>query len=190
MPTPLTYNLDLNQGLLSDDQTTDQQWSDVFGNGWHSRLNLSTNKRSALLLRDNRFQDCNNKMSPDVGRRNPWVETSAYSEYTKVLPTSDLESNKGLCILSSQANTYITTNLAREDNFNRLSIPLCQRPYDENIPELQKRKSTTKASPRKRQRPKIELVQRSCLPTPRSRVEEEQVVDSHSSTRDTRLSSF
>ncbi len=185
-----TYNLDLNQGLLSHDQTADQQWSVVFGNGWHSRLNLPTSKRSALLLRDNRFQNCSNKVSPDIGRRNPWVETSAYSGNTKVLPTSDLESNRGLYILSSQADTYITTGLAREDNFNRLSVPLCQRPYGENIPGLQKRKSAVEASPRKRQRPETGLVQRPCLPTPRSRAGEEQAADSHSPARDTRLSSF
>lgn len=185
-----TYNLDLNQGLLSHDQTADQQWSGVFGNGWHSRLNLPTSKRSALLLRDNRFQDCSNKVSPDIGRRNPWVETSAYSGYTKVPPTSDLESNKGLYILSSQADTYITTGLAREDSFNRLSVPLCLRPYGENIPGLQKRESAAEASPRKRQRPETGLVQRPCLPTPRSRAGEEQAADSHSPARDTRLSSF
>ena len=97
----------------------------MFGNRRHLYLNLFTSKRLALLLRNNRFQDCSNKVSPDIGRRNPWVETSAYSGYTTVLPIRDLESNT----LSSQADTYITTGLAREDSFNRLSVPLCQRPY-------------------------------------------------------------
>ena len=86
--------------MLEHDQTADQQWSVIFGNGWHSRLNLPTSKRSALLLRDNRFQNCSNKVSPDISRRNPWVETSAYSGNIKVLPTSDLESNR-VDILSS-----------------------------------------------------------------------------------------
>ena len=30
-----TYNSDLNQGLLSHDQTANQQWPGIFGNGWH-----------------------------------------------------------------------------------------------------------------------------------------------------------
>ena len=28
-----------------------------------------------------------------------------------------------------QTNTYMTMGLAREDNFNRHSVPLCPRPY-------------------------------------------------------------
>lgn len=184
------YNLDLNQGLLSHHQTADRQRSGVFGNGWHSRLNVPASERSALLLPDNRFQAFSRKVSPDIGGRNSLVEASAYSGYTNVLQTSDLESSKGLCTLSNQAYTYSTTGLAREDSFNRLSVPLCQRPYGENIPGLQKRKSAAEASPRKRQRPETGLVQRPCLPTPRSRAGEEQAADSHSPARDTRLSSF
>jgi len=44
-----TYNSDLNQGLLSHVQRANQQWSGVFGNGWHSCLDIPTNERSALL---------------------------------------------------------------------------------------------------------------------------------------------
>ena len=54
---------------------------------------------------------------------------SAYTGYTKVLQTGDLESNKESYIHSGRAETYITVGLAKEDNFNRLSVPLCQRLY-------------------------------------------------------------
>ena len=54
---------------------------------------------------------------------------SAYTGYTKVLQTGDLESNEESYIHSGRAETYITVGLAKEDNFNRLSVPLCQRPY-------------------------------------------------------------
>ena len=185
----LKYNLDLNQGLLSHHQTADRQRSGVFGNGLHSRLNVPTSERSALLLPDNRFQAFSRKMSPDIGGRNSLIEASD-SGYTNPLQTSDLESSKGLCTLSNQAYTYNTTGLAREDNFDRLSVPLCQRPYGENIPGLQKRKSAAEASPGEGQRPETGLVQRPCLPTPRSRAGEQQAADGHSPARDTRLSSF
>ena len=154
---------------------------------------LETASRSDILTpvsNTRRFQALSRKVSPDIGGRNSLVEASAYSGYANVLQTSDLESSKGLCTFCNQAYTYSTTGLAREDSFNRLSVPLCQRPYGENIPGLQKRKSAAEASPRKPERPETGLVQRPCLPTPRSRAEEEQAADSHSPARDTRLSSF
>ncbi len=96
---------------------------------------LRSSQRQASLQPDNRFQDCSNKASSQqhcrsgISRRDSWVETSAYTGYTKVLQTGDQESNERFYTLSGRADTYITAGLAREDNFNRLSVPLCQRPY-------------------------------------------------------------
>lgn len=90
-------------------------------------------QRQASLLPNNQFPDCSNRASlhqpyrSGSGRPVP-RETSVYLWYN-VLQTGDLESNKGFYTSSGQADTYITAGLAREDNFNRLSIPLCQRPY-------------------------------------------------------------
>ncbi len=184
------YNLNLNPDSLSHHQTADRQKSDVFGNKWHLRLNVPTSERSALLLPDNRFQTFNRKISPDIGGRNSLIEISAYSGYTNVLQASNLESSKELCILSNQAYIYSTTGLKRKDSFNRLSVPLCQRSYSKNIPELQKRKSAAEILSRKRQRPEIELVQKLCVFTFRLRAEEKQAADNYFSARDTKLSSF
>ncbi len=103
----------------------------------NAKINLALSDRrssqwQAPLLPDNRFQHCSNRASlhqhcrSGVGHRDPWVETSAYTGYTKVLQTGDLESNEESYTHSGRADTYITAGLAREDNFNRLSVPLCQ----------------------------------------------------------------
>lgn len=94
-----------------------------------------SSQRQASLLPGNRFQDCSNRASPHphyrpgVGHRDPWAETSAYTGYTKVLRTGDLKLTEEFYTHSGRADTYITAGLAREDSFNRLSVPLCQRPY-------------------------------------------------------------
>lgn len=59
-----------------------------------------SSQRQAPLLPDNRFQHCSNRASPyqhcrsGVGHRDPWVETSAYTGYTKVLQTGDLNQRR------------------------------------------------------------------------------------------------
>lgn len=53
---------------------------------------------------------------------------SAHSGYTTDLCIGDGGSNRGLNPFSDQGDTY-ATGLAREANFNRLSVPFCQRPY-------------------------------------------------------------
>ena len=118
--TPQPTGLQLQQRNAKINQALADRWS---------------SQRQAPLLPDKRFQHCSNRASPHqhcrsgVGRRDPWVETSAYTGYTKVLQTGDLESNEEFYIHSGRAETYITVGLAKEDNFNRLSVPLCQRPY-------------------------------------------------------------
>ena len=118
--TPQPTGLQLQQRNAKINQALADRWS---------------SQRQAPLLPDKRFQHCSNRASPHqhcrsgVGRRDPWVETSAYTGYTKVLQTGDLESNEESYIHSGRAEMYITVGLAREDNFNRLSVPLCQRPY-------------------------------------------------------------
>jgi len=54
---------------------------------------------------------------------------SAHSEYTEDLCIGDGGFNRGLNPFSGQGDTYVTAGLAREANFNRLSVPFCQRPY-------------------------------------------------------------
>jgi len=88
---------------------------------------LRSSQRQASLPPDNPSQDCSNRASPQqhfrsgIGRRDPWVETSAYTEYPKVLQTGDLESDEGFYTLFGRADAYISAGLAREDNFNPLA---------------------------------------------------------------------
>jgi len=86
-------------------------------------------KGQTPLLPDNQCQDYNQSCRSGVGRPTPPIMAPPYSGHTTVIQTGDLRSNEGLHTISAQENTYITAGLAREDNFNRLSIPLCQRPY-------------------------------------------------------------
>lgn len=96
-------------------------------------------KGQTPLLPDNQCQDCNHIASPHqpcrsgVGRPTPWVKTPAYSDHTTIIQTENLRSNDEFYTTSIQANTYETASLTRENNFNRLSIPLCQRSYDASI---------------------------------------------------------
>ncbi len=87
-------------------------------------------KGQTPLLPDNQCQDYDQPCRSGVGHP---ALAPAYSGHTTVIQTGDLRSNEGLYTISGQANTYITAGLAREDNFNRLSVPLCQRPYGSPI---------------------------------------------------------
>jgi len=67
------------------------------------------------------------------GREEHYLPPSAGLGYTEVFQTGDLVPNVGHRESSAQADTYIVDALSLEANFDRSSIPICQRPYGSPI---------------------------------------------------------